>query len=313
MTNVLFLGGAGFIGSNLIKQLYNRVGDILHISVIEHPDSSVDRLAGVNVSLHRVLLSNIGLINKIIDTEHIDTIIHLVSSIIPGSSYDDYKQEFSNVIFPTIELIEICSKKNIKFVYFSSGGTIYGNNSLSYRKYRESDIPAPISYYGWSKQMMENSVLFMHRTQNLKYLIIRPSNPYGIGQNLKGVQGLVSVALGKILNDEKIEIWGDGSAIRDYIYIKDLCDAVIKLLYNEDAVNNIFNVGSELGYSVNEVINIVECAVGRKAMVMYKNARRADVSSVILDCQNLSHYIDFNPLNLEKGVKYYLKELGYGK
>lgn len=72
--------------------------------------------------------------------------------------------------------------------------------------------------------MMENGILFKNRTEGLRYLIVRPSNPYGHGQNLHGKQGLVAVAIGKIMDGKPVEVWGDGSSIRDYIYIDDLAE-----------------------------------------------------------------------------------------
>ena len=217
--NILFIGGAGFIGSSLVKQFLTN--EKYNVFVVEPEFANVSRLDGLNVKIYREALGNIDKVEKILIGNKIDIVVHLVSTLIPGSGYDDFNNEFKNMIFPSIKLMEICAKENIKFVYFSSGGTIYGNRSTML-PFVETDEMAPISYYGWSKQMMENSILFKNRTEKLKYLIVRPSNPYGHGQNLHGKQGLVAVAIGKILEDKPVEVWGDGAAIRDYIYIDDL-------------------------------------------------------------------------------------------
>ena len=244
-TNILFIGGAGFIGSNLIKALDK---DKYVITVVEPENAFIDRLDCQNVNLYRGSLDDINFIEDVILKQNIEIIIHLVSTLIPGSNYEDYKREYKNVIFPTIELMEICAKKRIRFVYFSSGGTVYGNRN-DVLPFEETDPMTPISYYGWSKQMMENSILFMHRTVGLDYLIIRPSNPYGHGQNLYGKQGIVAVAIGKILKDEQIEVWGDGSAVRDYIYVDDLARIFVKLIEGNVHCTTL-NIGSGRGYSV---------------------------------------------------------------
>ena len=303
MYNILLIGGAGFIGSNLIGELLRK--DETSVSVLEPEFASISRIKNFPVNVFRGELSDINKVKSILIDNQIDTIVHLVSTIIPGSTYDDYEREFTNVIFPSIRLMELCCERHIKFVYFSSGGTVYGNRRENV-PFTETDNLAPISYYGWSKQMMENSILFMHRTQGLEYLILRPSNPYGHGQNLYGKQGLIAVALGKILAKEKITVWGDGNAVRDYIYIDDLCKAVAGVLCNKDVIDTTLNVGSGVGCSVNEIIDILKNVVDEDVLVEYVAARQADVSSVFLDTSRLRKIIDFRPIGIIEGItKFY--------
>ena len=308
--NILLIGGGGFIGSNLINEFLNC--GIRSACVLEPEFASVSRIETLPVKIFRGNISDIDLLESILLNEKIDTVIHLVSTIIPGSNYDDYEREFINVIFPSIRLMEICCKKNVKFIYFSSGGTIYGDRNGEVKPFVESDEMAPISYYGWSKQMMENSILYMNRTQGLKYLILRPSNPYGHGQNLHGKQGFIAVALGKILEGEQITVWGDGSSIRDYIYIDDLCKAVIDLLDSEDAVNTTLNIGSGKGYSVNQIIEVIKSIVKESVHVDYVSARPADVSSMVLDTRKLRNLIPFNPIPIERGIEIFYNSLKNG-
>lgn len=306
----LLIGGAGFIGSNLIREFSLREG--YEINVLEPEFASISRIEALPVKLFRGNLSNIDLLESVLMSEKIDTVIHLVSTIIPGSSYDDYEREFTNVIFPSIRLMEICCRRNVKFVYFSSGGTIYGDRKGKVIPFVETDAMAPISYYGWSKQMMENSILYMNRTKGLRYLILRPSNPYGHGQNLHGKQGFIAVALGKILAGEPITVWGDGSSIRDYIYIEDLCKAVVDLLGNKDAVNVTINIGSSIGYSVNQILDVIKKCVSEPVEVEYVAPRQADVSSMVLDTRKLRDFISFNPISIEQGIEVFYNSLKNG-
>ena len=246
------------------------------------------------------------MITDVIKKNNIDIVVHLVSTLIPGSNYDDYKEEYKNVIFPTIELMEICAEIGVKFIYFSSGGTIYGNRK-DVHPFVENDSVAPISYYGWSKQMMENSIHFMHRTKGLKYLIIRPSNPYGHGQNLYGKQGLVAVAIGKVLKHEAVEVWGDGSSVRDYIYIDDLAK-VFKLLLDKDVINETLNIGSGRGYSVNDVLAFLKIVSQDDFKIVFKNPRPVDVSTVVLDLSKLHQYVDFEFTPFMEGIKQFYNE-----
>jgi len=302
--NILFIGGAGFIGSNLVKRfVLDRKYDV---SVLEPSYAIVSRLDDLEVKIYRDSLDNIGAVTKILKEKKINIVVHLVSTLIPGSGYDDFNNEFKNIIFPSIELMEYCANKNIKFVYFSSGGTIYGNRNTM-QPFEETDDIAPISYYGWSKQMMENSLLFKNRTQKLKYLIVRPSNPYGHGQNLHGKQGLVAVAIGKILEGKPVEVWGDGSAIRDYIYINDLSNIFFQLIDN-GVCNETVNIGSGRGYSVNDVLAFLKIISKVDFKIEYMNARPMDVSNMVLNTEIMNKFVDVELTPMLGGISAFYQE-----
>ena len=306
MSNILFLGGAGFIGSNLIRTLIGRQDDI-KVYVLEPTFANISRLDGMEVQVFRGTLQDIDFVQSIIEANHIDTIVHLVATIIPGSTFEDYKREYQQVIFPTIELMQYCAQKDIKFVYFSSGGTVYGNRT-DMTPFKETDQMAPISYYGWSKQMMENSILYVHRTAGLKYLIVRPSNPYGHGQNIHAKQGLIAVALGKIIAGEPIAVWGDGSNVRDYIYIDDLCEVLCQLL-EKDVCNTTLNIGSGVGASINDIIQVLRDVVSEEVQVEYQPARKVDVSHMILDTTHLKQYVNVEFTSLVDGVTRFYRDV----
>ena len=302
--NILFIGGAGFIGSSLVKQFLSN--EKYNVFVVEPEFANVSRLDGLNVKIYREALGNIDKVEKILIGNKIDIVVHLVSTLIPGSGYDDFNNEFKNMIFPSIKLMEICAKENIKFVYFSSGGTIYGNRSTML-PFVETDEMAPISYYGWSKQMMENSILFKNRTEKLKYLIVRPSNPYGHGQNLHGKQGLVAVAIGKILEDKPVEVWGDGSAIRDYIYIDDLAKVFYQLI-DKDVYNETVNLGSGRGYSVNDILAFLKIITKKDFKIVYENARPMDVSNMVLDTEKMQRLAQVELTPMLNGISTFYNE-----
>lgn len=297
---VLLLGGAGFIGSHLATALSLRGEHV--VSVLEPVSAPVDRIQHLPVHLYRGSLSDTELLETILVQENIQAVIHLVSTLVPGCGFADFEKEFEQVVAPSIRLMELCSKHHVKLVYFSSGGTVYGERS-TFEPFTEKDTLAPISHYGWSKQMMEESIRYMHRTQGLRYLILRPSNAYGPGQNLHGRQGLIAVALGKALRKEAVSVWGDGIAVRDYIYIDDLVQATLSLLGKEDAFDKTFNVGSGVGYSVNDILRILKEVSGLKVSVHYLPARQEDVSHVVLAIDRIQDMIDFQPLGIQEGIQ----------
>lgn len=301
MSKILLIGGAGFIGSNIVEHLLFS-SQKYSIFVLEPEFASLHRIEQLPITVFRGELNNFELLKDILLSNNIDTVVHLVSTLIPGSSFDDYQKEFSNMIFPSIRLMELCSELSIKFVYFSSGGTVYGDRRNDGVPFSEENQMAPISYYGWSKQMMENSILYMHRTKNLEYVILRPSNPYGKGQYLYGKQGFIAVALGKILAGKSIQIWGKGDITRDYIYIDDLGKAVVEILSNSLVVNKTLNIGSGVGYTINDIIRVLRTVVKENFSVEYLPARNVDVSSVVLDITKLRSVISFNPRGILEGV-----------
>jgi len=298
--NILFIGGAGFIGSAVIREMVEAEEYNNQIYILEPESANLQRLDGIPVRVYRGDISNIELIADIIEKKEISTIVHLVSTMVPGSGYDEYKKEFENVIFPTVRLMQLCSRMNVKFVYFSSGGTVYGERK-TLKPFVETDPKEPISYYGLSKQMIENSVLFENRVSNLRYLILRPSNPYGRGQNIYGRQGLIAVAIGKVLAGEPVVIWGDGNTVRDFIYIDDLAKIVAKLLDNR-ADNMIVNIGSNMGYSINEVMEMLNDIADEDLKLNYLPSRKNDVSNMILDTTIMKSLVDINLTPLRLGL-----------
>jgi len=298
--NVLLLGGAGFIGSNIIKRFLE--DDKYNIFVMEPAFADLSRIECYEdrITIVRTELKEIEFIHVFLVENSIHTVIHFVSTIIPNCTFDNYQKELKYIMLPTNALLHVCSLLKIKFVYFSSGGTIYGNSSKEICK--ESTKASPISYYGFTKLQMEESIIFENRRFGLKYLIIRPSNPYGKGQNLNGQQGLIAVALGKILQNNIIRIWGDGSSVRDYIFIDDLAENFYHLI-NNNIENEIINIGSGVGHSINNVLTILKENISNNIRVEFMDKRVVDVSSVVLDITKLKKYITIENTPLNIGIK----------
>lgn len=307
MNNILFIGGAGFVGSNLLHVFLKN--HKYNIFVFEPAFANLGRLDFIkeHLTINRGTISDMELLKKVIEEQHIDIIVHLVSTLVPGSSYEDFKREFENVVFPTSRLMELCAEKHVKFIYFSSGGTVYGN-SICGNQFKETDALSPISYYGLTKQIIENNVLFENRRGSLDYLIIRPSNPFGKGQSLYANQGFIAVALGKILRGDPVVVWGDGSSVRDYIFIDDLADAFYQIVDN--GVNNeIVNIGSGNGYSVNDVIQRLRHCIDIPFEVKYESSRSVDVNSMVLDITKLKSLVKVTHTCLEDGIKIFYDEI----
>ncbi|MCQ2584371.1 MAG: NAD-dependent epimerase/dehydratase family protein [Treponema sp.] len=298
--NILLLGGNGFLGKSLQDELLSRK----MFSVFSF-DLFIPSEKRTGVTYFSGKLSDFELLNRIIEENKISVVIHLVSTLIPASSLDEFQKEQINVINPSSNILSLCSQRNILFVYMSSGGTIYGKQ---YGVISEDLAPRPISYYGFSKMQMEELIKFYHRCFGLKYLILRPSNPYGYGQNLYGKQGIIAVSFGRIINNQQITVFGDGSNIRDYIYIKDYAFYIIELIL-KNIQNDTFNIGSGVGYSINQVLEIIQNIVGQKIDIEYVESRSNDVPEFVLDVSKLKSIIPHEQYKLEEGINLFYNSI----
>ena len=186
-----------------------------------------------------------------------------------------------------------------RIVFISSGGTIYGNkNGIC----SENDELSPIDIYGWLKLTMEKYIEMYCNANSIKYLIIRPSNPYGRYQNIYGKQGIIAVSIGKILNNEVIEIWGDGKIIRDFISIDALVSNIYKLI-ESNVWNEVFNIGSGVGHSINEILEMLKTITKREIVVKYMEGRIIDIKKNVLDISKLKRAIKIDDdIDLEEGI-----------
>lgn len=297
---ILIIGGGGFIGNALIKQM----NLLFNLIVLEPDEKKLRALEEYGVKAINGEIKDINLIDSLIKEYRIDAIVHLASKLIPSSGFHEFQEELKDIVFPTIELIHLCSINAIKFVFISSGGTVYGDPNRK-SPIKEDFTTSPISYYGLSKKIIEDAILFERREYNLQYLILRPSNAYGPGQNVFGQQGLVGVAINKVLSNEPLIIWGDGSNIRDYIYIEDLSSIITHLLI-DDIINKTINISTGQGYTVNDIIDAVSIIADTCITTHYQSARHYDVSSIVLDNSLMQELVPFKLTPLRVGIsKYY--------
>ena len=299
MARLLILGGSGFIGSNLIASLLSS-GHL--VSNFDRPGTSPKQF-DVNSNYRFVpgSISDNSHLRNVFNQEPFDCIVHLVSSLIPSSDYDDFFADREINLTAGYEIVKnMMSNGCRKIIYFSSGGTIYGKNGKDINT--ELDPLCPLNYYGYSKLAMEEFYRLSSRIHAINHIIIRPSNPYGSGQNLFGKQGLITVALGRILQNKPIEIWGDGNVVRDYIHIQDLSKAIISLI-ESNVENQVFNIGSGQGHSVNDIIQIIQDVTGKNAGIEFKPSRPVDIPVNILSIDKLKAATNWEPtINLKEGI-----------
>jgi len=298
MYSILIIGGAGFIGSNLTQLLSNHDYNITAVDQFAfevQPDCK-------NVSFVQGNITDSNFLALLFRKSKFDIVIHLVSSLIPSSNYSDFNSSRDLNTFSSFELMRQMEENNVKkIIFFSSGGTVYGNNKNDIIK--EDSRLLPENYYGFSKLLIEEYIQLQFRLNKLKFVIVRPSNPYGNGQKTHSKQGIIAVAMGKLINNEALEIWGDGSVIRDYLHVSDLCMAIYAIIKN-DSWNKIYNIGSSERVSINGIINIIEEVSQKKLIVNYLSSRAEDVPRNVLDTTKIKNDTDWTPkIELRNGLK----------
>ena len=168
-----------------------------------------------------------------------------------------------------------------RIVFASSGGTVYGNSE--HTPFAETTPPHPISAYGVNKLAAEHYLKIYNRNYGMKNLALRIANPFGRYQHGFKNQGVIPIFARKALSGERLKIWGDGSVTRDYIFGADVAQAMaISARY--DGKEEVFNIGSGVGRSLNEVITDLSAVLGRKIEVDYADSRGFDVPVSVLDC-----------------------------
>ena len=294
---ILILGGFGFIGTNLTEELLKRGNYEIIIFeaknvIIQNPDLLND------VKVYYGDFHNEKEYEIIFKENQIDIVIHLIGTTVPSISNENIIYDIDSNLVNTIKLLNIMKQYQIKNIVFpSSGGTIYG---ISKEEHKESDSTTPISSYGIMKLTTEKYLYLYNYLYGINYLILRLSNPFGkYHKNFQ--QGLINVVLEKILNEESIEIWGDGSVVRDYIYIKDIVRIMVDLI-EKNVQNEIINIGYGRGYSINEILTIIREEIGDFPL-KYVEKRKVDVPYLILNIDKLRTFIDINLIGIEEGIK----------
>jgi len=295
---IAVFGGGGFIGSAIADRLLLE-GHSLRI--FERPrvepyrkfadTEDVTWLTGDLMSTHDVGDA----------VEGVEVVIHLVSTTLPKSSNDDPIYDVQSNLVATLQMLNLMVAKGVKkIVFISSGGTVYGNPC--YLPIDEKHPTEPLVSYGITKLAIEKYLLMYQRMHGIKAVILRVSNPFGDRQRIETAQGAVAAFLSKALRSMPIEIWGDGSVQRDYLYIGDVADAFARAV-TYDGSHSVFNISSGKGTSLNEVIRLIEQVIGTSVERDFKPGRAFDVPVSVLDNALAGRELGWSPqVSLEDGI-----------
>lgn len=300
MKKVILVGGASFIGLNLIEKLLSNSCKVFVYGRTE-PNISSSNLIFIKGELHEIAEKL-----AFLSPEKIHDAIYLVNTVPVNGSTDNYEQEILKNKTALTSLFSIADR----VVFLSSGGRVYKDSKSPHK---ENDKLAPICAYGKSKVELEKHTQSESTRLGKQFLVVRPANPYGKYQNIKGSQGLIAVLLGRIKNSQSIEVWGTGNEVRDYIYIDDFIYLFIKLLETKHLPFTIYNIGSGVGLSTLDIIKVIDSELKGHTNyeISYIKPQSPLIESNILDVSRLTSTVTVNKqTSLSDGVRYLISELG---
>jgi UDP-glucose 4-epimerase len=299
MSHILVTGGNGFIGSHLVNQL--AVSKQHRVTVFDLYPRPYDALPD-RVRYIQGTLGNANLIRQTLVDQGIEVVYHLAWSTIHETALKNPVADIEQNLIPSVNLLEACLDAGVKrFVYLSSGGTVYGIPEAL--PIREDHPTRPINAYGVTKLTVEKYVQMYSYLYGMNYVIFRPSVPYGPYQNPHRRQGAVSVFIYRALRGEPVTIWGDGEVQRDYFYVDDLTRALLAALDLPAAVNVVINLGGTDVYTLNQLVAAIEQALKVKIPVRYEAARKFDVPRLRLDTHTASETLHWQPkVPLSEGI-----------
>ena len=294
----VILGASGFIGLHLVTELEKQGYELVCFDLKTSPNwpEAAVKITGDFQTLPQELLEEMD-----------DALIfHLISITRPSTDTKNIADAINQDLVATVRCLEATKDKQVRWVFVSSGGTVYGNKDLE--SISETECPEPICSYGLIKLTLENYFALYRRLCGLDYVIVRPANPYGPGQDPLRGQGLIPCLLYKALNNDPIEIWGDGTVVRDYIYIDDTITGIIAAAIRGQS-GEIYNIGTGTGHSTNQLIELIRNELEMTLQVTYTKTRPVDVHCNILNCNKLMAHTRTSPkIDIISGMKHTLHQ-----
>jgi UDP-glucose 4-epimerase len=293
----LVIGGTGFIGQYLLPILAKSGRQV---TVLGRKSASMCEMPA-NMQYVEGDFGNQTLITSLLDVN--DEVVHLAYATVPNTSYENPLGDLLENLPGTVQLFSEIASRGLKLLLVSSGGTIYGE--AEQLPINESHATKPISPYGLTKLTIENYARLYSVIKGLKFICVRPSNAYGVGQKPFTGQGFVSTAIASIMMGKPVTIFGEQGTVRDYVYVSDIASGIFAAL-EHGQLNETYNIGSGVGLSNLELMLRVKPmleAIGCKVIVQHMPAREFDVKQNVLDSTKLTEHTGWLPaVDLDAGL-----------
>ena len=300
---ILVVGGAGYIGSHMIKRFQDTD---YQIEVLDNLSTGFE-VNTQNYKLHVCDLSNKDQVHQILKDNNYESIMHFASFINVGESYIYPKKYYDNNVINTLNLLDCMVDLKISNFIFSSTAAVYGETSST--PIKEDQNIAPVNPYGNTKAIVEKILKDYDEAYGLKYISLRYFNACGahidgtIGERHDPETHLIPLILQSASGRRKdLKVYGDdydtkdGTCVRDYIHVMDLANAHLssleKLIKNQKS--DIYNIGNNQGFSVKEIISMAEKVTQSKIPYEITSRRKGDPSELIADNKKISENLNWS-------------------
>lgn len=296
MTVALVTGGAGFIGSNLVDLLLE---EGFEVKVIDDLSSGKTKNVPKGVEFIKGSITNPEDVKFAL--KNVDTVFHFAAQASVSVSMKKPILDARVNTLGTLQLLSLSQRNEVnQFIFASTGGAIYGEPNET--PVPETHSETPISVYGTSKLAAEKYIKF-YQTQGLSCSILRFANVYGPRQDPFGEAGVISIFLNAVKEKRPLNVFGDGSSSRDYVYVQDVAEAAVAL--SKQPFPNPLNVGSGQQTLMNELIDVIKDVVGHDIKVNYGPEREGDVYRIYLDSGKISKELGWTPkVSLHDGIQH---------
>ena len=301
MTTSLITGGAGFIGSHVAK----------HCLTMGHKVIILDDLSGGfedyipesdNASFILGSITDAELVKKIFLDNKIDYVYHLAAYAAEGLSHFIRSFNYTNNLTGSVLLINEAVKHKVKCFVFTSSIAMYGKGQLPMT---EEMVPTPEDPYGISKYAVELDLKAAHEMFGLNYVVFRPHNVYGENQNIGDkYRNVIGIFMNQIMQGKQLTVFGDGTQTRAFSYIDDVAIPIAKCINIPESFNEVFNIGADKPFTVNELAEVVCNEFGVKPDINYLSARNEVMHAYSSHAK--AHKVFGAPtgIQLAEGIKY---------
>ena len=291
----LILGCGGFIGTNLSVGLAQAGA-----SVEAYGRRPINHFPLPDIPWHEAEFCDTSRLTKAI--RGMVYVFHLLGRSVPAQSNSDPAADVRASLLPSLQLMDICRAAGVRRLLFaSSGGTVYGVTDS--QPIVETCATEPITAYGVNKLAIEKYLSLYRRLYGLDSVVLRIANPYGPYQYARRPQGVVGTFLAKALSGQIMEIWGDGSVVRDFLHVDDVVSSMLAAV-SYTGPERLFNVGSGEGRSMREVVTSIATALSLPASrISYRPGRQTDVPVNILNIELIARTLGWKPkIDWETGL-----------
>lgn len=299
MAKCLVLGANGFIGSHLVDSLVEGGNTVRAFDRFSSgkPKFNESKLVEVFAGDY---LNSADLKKALVGVNYV---FHFISTTTPLTAENNPLIDINTNVRMSVELFQLCVEAKVTRVLFaSSGGAIYGSSSQS-ESHSESDATLPVSPYAIGKLTIENYLRYFHTKFGLDYTVLRIANPYGDRQPMRRKQGVIPIFLERTHDNLPLTVYGDGSMIRDYIYVKDVAD-MISATFHLKHNYSTYNIGSGSGNTINEVIACIKQVTTKKVTVNHEPTPSTFVDKVVLNVSRFEDEFSIRPrVTLLEGIQ----------